>query len=59
MYNVTAKGSQMNLWKYNPITGIWKLVRDVTEETAQQWLTIFQADEPTAKFVVSNRKPRA
>jgi hypothetical protein len=57
MDNGTAEGSQMNLWKYNPITGIWKLVRDVTEETAQQWLAIFQADEPTGKFVVSKRKP--
>lgn len=32
--------------------------REVTEETAQQWLAIFRADEPGVLFIASARKPK-
>jgi hypothetical protein len=32
--------------------------RTVTEETAQEWLAIFRADEPKVLFLVSARKPK-
>jgi hypothetical protein len=47
----------MKLWKYNPITGYWFYVRDVTEENGLTWLGIFQRDEPTAKYKLAKRKP--
>ena len=47
----------LTLWKKNPITGYWRAERQVSRETAQQWLAIFQSDEPNALFVVSARKP--
>lgn len=48
----------MYLWKYNTTTGIWRAVRDVTPETADQWLAIWQRDEPNAYFKISKNKPR-
>lgn len=47
----------MRLWKYNRVTGYWRAVRDVTLETAQEWLTIWQRDEPGEVFTVSARRP--
>ena len=46
------------LWKYNRITGLWVSQRTVTAETAQEWLSIFQADEPSEKFKVSKNRPK-
>jgi hypothetical protein len=48
----------MSIWEYNPITGYWKYVRSVTDKTADEWLKIFQSDEPGKKFRVSKRKPK-
>jgi hypothetical protein len=42
----------------NPISGLWKVEREVTPETKEQWLAIFHKDEPNKKFVVSKRKPK-
>lgn len=33
--------------------------RKVTNETAQQWLAVFRADEPNVLFLVSKTKPKA
>jgi len=48
---------QLTLWKYNPITGYWVSERNVLPATADQWLAIFERDEPEATFRVASRKP--
>lgn len=47
----------LRLWKYGRITGLWRVVRAVTPETADAWLARFREDEPDETFVVSKRKP--
>lgn len=37
----------------------WQAEREVTEESAQQWLAVFRSDEPGVLFLVNNRKPAA
>jgi len=32
--------------------------RQVTEETAQEWLSVFRKDEPSVSFVATARKPK-
>lgn len=49
--------AKLNLWRYNGRTGYWDLVRDVTADTADQWLSTWQKDEPNSAFTVSSRKP--
>lgn len=48
---------EMTLWKYNPVSGLWKSERTVTPETKDKWLEIFKKDDPKAKFIVSKNKP--
>ena len=48
----------MKLWKYNKTTGLWNYVRSVTEDTKDQWLNIFQKDEPSEYFKIATRKPK-
>jgi hypothetical protein len=48
----------MNLWRFNPITGFWRMERACLPDTAQQWLDLFRADEPTAHFALSRFAPR-
>jgi len=48
---------EMSLWKYNPVSGLWKSERTVTPETKDKWLEIFKKDDPKAKFIVSKNKP--
>lgn len=38
------------LYRFNEITGCWVYVRTCQNDNAQEWLKIFQADEPHAKF---------
>ena len=50
----------MTLWsrRHSPTRGnYWKAERDVTEQTAQDWLKVFRDDEPNVIFIVSKRKP--
>ena len=47
----------LNIWKYNPVTGLWKIERDVTPETKDKWLEIYRKDDPKGKYVVSAKKP--
>jgi len=47
----------IGLWKYNKITGYWNLERQCAAETADQWLEVFQKDEPDEIFKLSLRKP--
>lgn len=35
----------------------WRLERECAEDTTQQWLDIFRADEPGVCFVARTRKP--
>ena len=47
----------LNIWKYNPASGLWKIERDVTDETKDKWLEIYKKDDPKGKYVVSAKKP--
>jgi len=49
---------EIGLWRKNRITGYWVCQRTCLPETAQEWLTIFQKDEPDEMFVLSYRKPK-
>jgi hypothetical protein len=48
----------LHLWRKSRTSGLWRIARDVTPETAEQWLAIFRRDEPEETFVVSARKPK-
>ena len=48
----------LKLWKYNKITGLWKVERAVSEDTKNQWLTVFQNQEPNEFFKISKVKPK-
>lgn len=54
---MTTTRPGLRLWRYNQTTGYWNYERSVTPETAEQWLAVFQKDEPTAYFKVSRHKP--
>ncbi len=56
-YVQEASGRALSLWKFNRITGLWNHVRTVTPETRDEWLRVFQRDEPGETFVVSKNKP--
>lgn len=49
--------SSLTLWRFSPITGYWKAERAVSADTAQSWLEIFKADEPSAVFKISKSRP--
>ena len=48
----------MKLWAYSPITGFWNFIREVTPETAQEWLAVWQKAEPSREFKLSKNRPR-
>lgn len=48
----------IRLWRYNQITGYWRIERTCSRRTADDWLTIFRRDEPNAIFTLSENKPR-
>lgn len=51
---------QMKIWsrRFTPAQGNhWKLERECTAETVQQWLAIFRKDEPEVIFIGDTRKP--
>lgn len=55
------RNEKITLWskRNNPSGGmIWKAERNVTVETANDWMKIFQADEPNVLFLCSIRKPK-
>lgn len=50
----------MKIWsrRFTPALGNhWKLERECTKDTIQQWLSVFRADEPNVSFIGNNRKP--
>jgi hypothetical protein len=49
--------ASLRLWKYNKITGLWNVEREVTPATADEWLRVFKSDEPDATFKVSKSRP--
>jgi hypothetical protein len=58
-YYITIKESgDLKLWKYDKIAGYYVFVRSCDKETAENWLKIFQEDEPDEKFVLSKNKPK-
>lgn len=46
------------LWRYDKVIGTWKYERSVEPDTAEQWLGVFQRDEPDAVFKISKNQPR-
>jgi hypothetical protein len=54
-----SKGT-LRLWaqRYSPAKGhYWQAERDVTLETANEWLKVFMKDEPDVIFIVATQKP--
>jgi len=49
--------SMTGLWSYDNITGYWRLERIVGTDTAENWLRIFQNDEPDVVFKLSKNRP--
>lgn len=52
--------NNLTLWsrRHNVAQGNhWKAERQVTEATAQEWLSVFRKDEPSVLFLVAARKP--
>lgn len=50
--------ASLSLWQYNEITGIWNHMRSVHPDTAENWLKIFQKDNPRAAFRISKYQPK-
>lgn len=53
--------NSLRLWarRYSFVRGFhWVMEREVTEQTAKAWLELFKNDEPSIRFVVSDKKPR-
>ena len=50
-----SEAKDHSLWKHNPRSGYWDYKRKVTPDTKDQWMTVFQKDEPDAHFVVSKK----
>lgn len=48
----------ISLWVFNRVTGYWNLVRNCDVQTAQDWMRIFQTDDPGAVYQLSKTKPR-
>ncbi len=50
----------IKIWslRFSPAKGNhWQLERECAEDTIQQWLAVFRADEPNVCFIGYNRKP--
>jgi hypothetical protein len=52
------KAGGLSLWKFDPARDSWTVERDVTPETAEQWLERFKRDEPDTVFEIADKKPR-
>ncbi len=52
----------MKLWELNFSSAWgwrWEYQRDVTPETSEQWLQVFQKDQPLTQFKLSKNRPRS
>ena len=50
----------MKLWslRYSPARGWhWRLEREVSAETASEWLRVFRLDEPRVEFRIAGKQP--
>ena len=54
----SQKVEETKLWKFNRITGYWKIERTMLIENAAQYLASFQELYPKDYFKVSKRKPK-
>jgi len=52
------ESKQHGLFKYNKRSGMWDHQRSVSPETKDQYIDIFQKDEPNEHFVVSKNRPK-
>lgn len=51
----------LKLWslRFTPAQGWhWKLERDCASENAEQWVAMFQSDEPGVQFKVNAKRPK-
>lgn len=55
---VSADPQRTKLWRFAMPAGIWRVEKTVSTDEAEQWLKIFQKDEPKAAFKLSKVKPR-
>ena len=52
----------MRLWslRYSPAwSWHWRIEREVSAETASEWLRAFQLDQPRVEFRIADRRPKA
>lgn len=45
------------IWRYEPCTGYWALVRDSYPENVARWLEILRGDEPGNAFRAADKRP--
>jgi len=45
------------LWKWHKVVGQWRIEREVSPETRDQWLHIFKKDEPKESFALGTKAP--
>ncbi len=48
---------RLSLWKYNTRSGLWDHMRNITEETKADWLSVFMADDPNSVFKIATKQP--
>lgn len=49
------------LWKleYSPARGSdWVKQRDCARDSAQDWLDLYQSDDPSGRYVISDKRPK-
>ena len=57
-FDEARKPKKLHLWAYRHPKG-WVKERDVTPDTADQWLAVWQKQEPDVKFTVAAKEPKS
>ena len=52
-----GQAAMTTLWRYNTATGYWDRARTCALTAAEQWLAVYQKDEPRAAFKLARNKP--
>lgn len=47
----------MNLWRLDPVVGVWRFCRECRPETAAAWLDVWQRQEPDTQFTLAPKRP--
>lgn len=49
--------NESGLWRFDEVTGYWKLERTVTAQNARAWLDAYSGDDRRSYFKISRSKP--